>query len=186
MTIAPMEEKDHVQVVSISDDERRKGKYSPSTLQKALEAMHQDGLVVLKDVIDSGHIATINERMCVDADKKRVDPSQTFNHGVKCRSLDFHPLGRRICTRYSTSLDFVEHELKTTLRIANFLQRPPVTESSYLFEGVYFNPFLLQLANASVSPTTKRIVVSCIYLCSGSHSRKNNTDTWGTHRYGTG
>ncbi|KIW11460.1 hypothetical protein PV08_10760 [Exophiala spinifera] len=112
-------EKDHVQVVSMSDDERKKGKYSPLTLQKALEAMNQDGLVVLKNVVDTDHIATINERMCLDAEKKRVDPSQTFNHGVK----------------------------------SNFLQRPPVTESSYLFEDVYFNPFLLQLANAYLGHT---------------------------------
>lgn len=81
--IAAME-KDHVQIVSMSGDERQKGRYSRPTLQKALEAMHQDGLVVLKNVIDADHIATINERMCIDADKKKVDPSQTFNHGVKC------------------------------------------------------------------------------------------------------
>ncbi|KAI1849767.1 hypothetical protein JX266_004716 [Neoarthrinium moseri] len=31
---------------------------------------------------------------------------------------------------------------------ANILQRPPITESEYLSKDIYFNPFLLQLANA--------------------------------------
>lgn len=35
-----------------------------------------------------------------------------------------------------------------TLRAANILQRPPVTISDYLSKEIYFNPFLLQLANA--------------------------------------
>ncbi|KAK7899746.1 hypothetical protein LTR67_003491 [Exophiala xenobiotica] len=106
--IASMET-DHVQTITLSDDERCKGKYSPLTLQKALEAMHQDGLVVLKGVIDVKHIDALNEKMCADADKKRADPDQIYNHAVK----------------YAT----------------------------YLFEDVYFNPFLLQLANAYLGHT---------------------------------
>ncbi|KIW78222.1 hypothetical protein Z517_08055 [Fonsecaea pedrosoi CBS 271.37] len=107
-------QKDEVQVVTLSPDERRNGKYARATLQRALEAMHQDGLVVLKGVIDPAHIAAVNEKMCEDADRKRADPDQLYNHCVK----------------------------------SNFLQRPPVKDSSYLFDDVYFNPFLLQLANA--------------------------------------
>lgn len=30
---------------------------------------------------------------------------------------------------------------------ANILQRPPVTNSALLYEDVYFNSFLLQIAN---------------------------------------
>ncbi|KAJ9497373.1 hypothetical protein H2202_007177 [Exophiala xenobiotica] len=116
--IASMET-DHVQTITLSDDERCKGKYSPLTLQKALEAMHQDGLVVLKGVIDVKHIDTLNGKMCADADKKRADPDQIYNHAVK----------------------------------SNFLQRPPITDATYLFEDVYFNPFLLQLANAYLGHT---------------------------------
>ncbi len=77
-------EKDHVQIITLSDDERRKGKYSQLTLQKALEAMHQEGLVVLKGVIDVKHINALNEKMCAEADKKRADPDQIYNHAVKC------------------------------------------------------------------------------------------------------
>lgn len=35
---------------------------------------------------------------------------------------------------------------------ANFLQRPPVNSPAHLHEDIYFNPFLLQVANASVTP----------------------------------
>jgi len=73
-----------VQSVTVSDEERHKGKYSPLSLQKALEALHQDGLVLLKGVIDVKHIQALNDKMCADADLRRSDPDQVYNHGVKC------------------------------------------------------------------------------------------------------
>lgn len=76
---------DDVRAVVMSEEERLGSKYSPLNLQKALEAMHQDGLVVLKDVIDVEHIEALNKEMCADADKKRDDPNQIFNHKVKCK-----------------------------------------------------------------------------------------------------
>lgn len=72
------------QAVDISDEERRNGRYSDISLQKALEAMHQDGLVVLKGVVNLDHIEALNQQMSADAEKKRDDPSQTYNHAVKC------------------------------------------------------------------------------------------------------
>lgn len=77
---------DKVQAISMSEEERRSGKYSLETLGKALEAMHQDGLVVLKNVIDVDIIQSLNEKMCADAEKKLADPTQTYNHGVKCKN----------------------------------------------------------------------------------------------------
>ncbi|KAJ5094773.1 hypothetical protein N7456_010634 [Penicillium angulare] len=100
--------------VEMSDEERRNGKYSDLSLSKALEGMHQDGLVVLKGVVDLNHIAALNRQMSADAEKKRDDPTQTYNHSVK----------------------------------SNFLQRPPVAKSDLLYDDIYYNPFVLQLANA--------------------------------------
>lgn len=74
-----------VRAVILSDEERLNGKYSDWSLQQALEAMHQDGLVVLKGVVDLDHIKALNERMSADAEKKRDDPNQVYNHSVKCR-----------------------------------------------------------------------------------------------------
>ncbi|KAJ5708699.1 hypothetical protein N7488_008500 [Penicillium malachiteum] len=100
--------------VHLSDDERKKKRYSDLSLQRALEGMHQDGLVVLKGVVDLDHIEALNRQMSADAEKKRDDPSQIYNHAVK----------------------------------SNFLQRPPVTNPDLLYEDIYYNPFVLQLANA--------------------------------------
>ena len=76
---------DNVQAIEMSEEERRSGKYSLETLGKALGAMHQDGLVVLKNVIDVEVIKKLNTKMCADADKKIADPSQQYNHAVKCK-----------------------------------------------------------------------------------------------------
>ncbi|CAG9938664.1 unnamed protein product [Clonostachys rosea f. rosea IK726] len=102
------------QAISMSEDERREGKYSFQTLSKALGALHQDGLVVLKGVIPVEMIDKLNAKMCQDADERISDPSQGYNHGVK----------------------------------SNMLQRPPITDPQYLSQEVFFNKFLLQLANA--------------------------------------
>jgi hypothetical protein len=42
---------DNAQSIPLSHQERLEGKYSPETLSRVLGALHQDGLVVLKDVI---------------------------------------------------------------------------------------------------------------------------------------
>ena len=82
------------QAVLTSDDGRFEfhviaGKYSLQSLQKAVEAMNQDGLVVLKGVIDVKHIEALNAKMCADAEKKRTDPNQKYNHRVKCKFFVF-------------------------------------------------------------------------------------------------
>lgn len=76
---------DPPQAIEPTDKERQAGVYSPRNLQRVLGALHQDGLVVLKDVIDRQHIDALNEAMCEDAEKKLADPKQTFNHDIKCK-----------------------------------------------------------------------------------------------------
>lgn len=75
---------DNVQSIFMDEEERRDGKYKPQTLAKVLSAMHQDGLVVLKDVIPVDQIDKLNEWMCADAERRLSDPTQGYNHGVKC------------------------------------------------------------------------------------------------------
>lgn len=74
-----------VQGFQPSDAEQKAGKYSPETLGKLLSAFSQDGLVLLSNVIPKEIIMKLNEKMCEDADKKIKDPSQGYNHGVKCK-----------------------------------------------------------------------------------------------------
>ncbi|TPX12312.1 uncharacterized protein E0L32_006959 [Thyridium curvatum] len=106
--------KDDVKQIFLTEEERKNGRYSPRTLVEVLEAMNQDGLVVLKGVIPVETINKLNKNMCADADRRILDPSQSYNHGLK----------------------------------SNILQRPPVNDPEYLSKDVYFNPYLLQLANA--------------------------------------
>jgi hypothetical protein len=73
-----------VKSIAMSDGERRNRKYSPETLVKVLNALTQDGLVVLKDAIPVEIIDEINDKMCGDTDARLNDPSQRFNHGIKC------------------------------------------------------------------------------------------------------
>jgi hypothetical protein len=73
-----------VKSITMSDEERRNRKYSPETLVKVLNALTQDGLVVLKDAIPVEIIDEINDKMCGDTDARLNDPSQRFNHGIKC------------------------------------------------------------------------------------------------------
>lgn len=68
-----------------SETEQKAGKYSPETLGKLLSAFNQDGVVLLSNVIPREMIMRLNEKMCEDADRKTKDPSQGYNHGVKCK-----------------------------------------------------------------------------------------------------
>lgn len=64
--------------------EKERGEYSAVTLQKALEALHQDGLVLLKDVIDVAHIDALNTEMCNEVDRIAAKSDTVYNHDVKC------------------------------------------------------------------------------------------------------
>ena len=68
----------------LSEEERRQGVYSPLSLTRVLEALNQDGVVVLRAVIDTEHIDALNEKMCEEAEARIADPDQEYNHGVKC------------------------------------------------------------------------------------------------------
>lgn len=91
---------DAPQAIAPTDKERQAGVYSARNLQRVLGALHQDGLVILRDVIDKGHIDALNATMCEDADRLLANPDQAFNHNVRCgfpsmnvdRSLLFYAL----------------------------------------------------------------------------------------------
>ncbi|KAJ4288104.1 hypothetical protein N0V90_012121 [Kalmusia sp. IMI 367209] len=97
--------------------EKQQGVYSASNLQKALEALNQDGLVVLKGLVDTAHVDALNDYMSSKTDEI-VNNMSNYNHGVP----------------------------------SNILQSPPLTDATYLYEDLYFNPFIMQLANAYLGP----------------------------------
>lgn len=83
---------DAPQAITPTDKERIAGLYSPRNLQRVISGLHQDGLVVLRSVIDLSHVDALNDAMCKDAEKKIADPTQVFNHDIKCEThfLDTH------------------------------------------------------------------------------------------------
>lgn len=74
-----------VQGFQPSEEEQKANRYSPETLAKVLSAFNQDGLVLLRNVIPREMIMKLNEKMCEDAERRIRDPTQGYNHGVKCK-----------------------------------------------------------------------------------------------------
>ena len=99
-----------------TDKEQRTGRYEAKNLQAALESLHQDGLVVLKDVVDVQHIDHLREVMTAETTKILESPERqgVYNQGVA----------------------------------SNILQFPPVHRADCLFNDVFFNPHVVQVANA--------------------------------------
>lgn len=75
--------------VFLTAEERNYGAYDSANLQKALEGMQQDGLVVLKGVADVEHVDALNKFMTAEADDvlevKSKEPISAWNQGVPCK-----------------------------------------------------------------------------------------------------
>jgi hypothetical protein len=59
-------------------------KYDTPNIQAALEALHQDGFVVLKSVVSVDHVDHLNSFMSKEADEIIKNNSKPFNQGVNC------------------------------------------------------------------------------------------------------
>jgi hypothetical protein len=76
--------------VPLTDYDRDHGAYSPHYLQMALEGLHQDGMVVLQNLVDPEHCDSLYEHMTGDRDRilrERHAGAKVYNQGVKCKSL---------------------------------------------------------------------------------------------------
>ena len=111
-----MSTQDAPRTIFCSTDERHRGAYGPTNLQKALEGLHQDGLLVLKSVVDIAHVDHLRKVMSAETQSILQDPRRTgiYNQGVN----------------------------------SNILQNPPLTREDCLYNDVWFNPFVAQIANA--------------------------------------
>ena len=70
-------------------EELKACKYESHNIQAALEALHQDGLLVLKSVVDIAHVDHINSYMTKEADKLVKNNAKPFNQGVNCKLWNF-------------------------------------------------------------------------------------------------
>ena len=105
--------------------------YDTPNIEAALEALNQDGFVVLKRVVDVAHVDHLNSYMAKEADDLVKNKVKPFNQGVDCTYM-FAFL------KYNTEYYFS----------ANILQGPPLKDPEYLYNDVFFNPFVIQILNA--------------------------------------
>jgi hypothetical protein len=77
--------------INPSPTELKTCKYSTANLQAALEALHQDGFVVLKSVVDVSHVDKLNSYMTKEADDLVKHESKPFNQGVNCMCICCYP-----------------------------------------------------------------------------------------------
>lgn len=66
-------------------EELRASSYETTNIEAALEALHQDGFVVLKKVVDVNHVERLNSYMTKDADELVKNKAKPFNQGVDCK-----------------------------------------------------------------------------------------------------
>ena len=59
--------------------------YDVPNIEAALEALSQDGFVVLKNVVDVAHIDHLNSFMTKEADVLVKNNVKPFNQGVNCK-----------------------------------------------------------------------------------------------------
>jgi hypothetical protein len=74
--------------VPLSAEEKANGCYSVPNLQMALEGLHQDGMVILRDLVDPEHCDKVYEHMIGDRDRileTRHKDAEVYNQGVKCK-----------------------------------------------------------------------------------------------------
>lgn len=107
---------DRPRAIELSAEERSNGAYGVSNLQAALEGLHQDGLLLLKGVVDTNHVDHLRDVMGEEARgiMESRERGGLFNQGVR----------------------------------SNILQCPPVARKDCLFDDVFFNRFVIQIANA--------------------------------------
>lgn len=102
--------------IHLTADERSRQAYSPANVQSALEGLYQDGLLILKGVVDVAHIDHLYRVMTSETKSIMEDGRRAgkYNQGVN----------------------------------SNILQLPPVNRQDCLFDDVWFNPYVVQVAQA--------------------------------------
>jgi Phytanoyl-CoA dioxygenase (PhyH) len=70
---------DHVIAIDLTPEERAAGRLLGDGLRTAVAALRTDGLVLLNDVVDPGHLDVLHERILADLDDLRARPDAPYN-----------------------------------------------------------------------------------------------------------
>ncbi|TVY41545.1 Kanamycin B dioxygenase, partial [Lachnellula subtilissima] len=88
----PKEVGDAPRVINPTPEELKASAYDTPNIEAAMVALHQDGFVVLKNVVDIAHVDHINSYMTGEADEIIKNNAKPFNQGVKSNILQGPPL----------------------------------------------------------------------------------------------
>ncbi|KAH8751927.1 hypothetical protein F5883DRAFT_205794 [Diaporthe sp. PMI_573] len=79
-------------LIELTPEELRTKKIGSHNLQAAVEALHQDGLVVLKNAVHVGHLDKLNARMVPEAKDLYSRPSTHRNFGQATGNIQQEPV----------------------------------------------------------------------------------------------
>lgn len=79
-------------IITLTEEELATKSVGPRTLQAALEALHQNGLVVLENAVNPAELDRLNERMLVDAHKLAARKGAHVNFGAATRNYQQDPV----------------------------------------------------------------------------------------------
>lgn len=92
-------EGDAPRFIVLTATERQRGQFGPENLQAALEGLHQDGLLLLKQVVDVRHVDHLRRAMSEETTQilNGSERGGVFNQGVASNILQQMPLERGDC-----------------------------------------------------------------------------------------
>ncbi|GAA5854539.1 hypothetical protein JCM9279_000837 [Rhodotorula babjevae] len=133
-------------VISLSEEERLAGRWSRATLQRAMELLHRDGVLAVTGIVDPAHVAAIRDSMTTTA--RAVAASKDTGK----------------ITQFNQGV------------ATNFLMSPPLSDEALLFEDVYANRFVHELASAYLGPGIK------VHLLTGNCAMPRTQERQAVHR----
>ena len=80
-----------LKIIRLTDEELKTKSVGSRNLQSALEALNEDGLVVLENAVDPAHLDKLNERMLVDADILKGRKTTHINFNPKSNNIQQEP-----------------------------------------------------------------------------------------------
>lgn len=91
MTVSP-KPGPQVRLIELTAEELSTRKIGSHNLQAAVEALHQDGIVVLKNAVDPAHLDQLNARMVPEAKELYARPSTHRNFGNSTGNIQQEPV----------------------------------------------------------------------------------------------
>ena len=79
-------------IIKLTAEELATRSIGSHNLQAALEALHEDGLVVLENAVDPDHLEHLNERMVADAEKLKTRENAHINFSSETRNFQQEPV----------------------------------------------------------------------------------------------